>query len=606
MLWCGAAPIVVRGQPRRDLASSFRQEFNSYQWNWRVAVEQPWVAGWKFVLREDFTSSLLALAQQADRWKDDQRLTAALWRPLGMGWSVKAGGRAFRYWDRQSGLANDYSEQELFIGIDAEPSPAFLVQLEAGPKRDVRYTHRDWGGGWRLAGEMRGVEWNGYRQVGLASWDREILGPRRNEDLRFLYRIGRTFQPGTADTIEVRWDRLRRDNYVSPSLDREHFMESAFSFDNRMHYAISDVWSTDVRTAFRYEGVQVRQLLRDGPVRSRRRRESYFQNLLRLRRSGARSQSIVEFLYRARTARYRLPEVEAGTPFSRRLAFVAPDSRSRFFSLGLQHRLAPGTSDSLSVVSRMSRLQYDTPDTNNFDDHDELRIDVAGSWKHYLSRQLKIELRAGIGLYHLVYIFGQRSADNNWNRVFRLAPAVEVRPGREARLLHRFEVSANYVDYDFEDVLGATRSFVYRRFVMGDSAHVGIGRLYRVLAVLQVQLEENGRLYWDTFEERPLIGRKSLRLRLIVRRKFGRNNYLYLGFTYYERREDRFEQAPVGRGYRKAPLRTFISKGPVLGFTLWGRRSSWLQAHVHRQRVSLTGTRSYYTNNIELLLHWGF
>ncbi len=594
---------AAQSQPL-TIGAFFRQEFNTYQWTWTVDWSHAMPGGARFAGTEYFASSLLALAGGADRWKDDQRLTA-LWRlPVGRNAQVLTGARVYRYWDRQSGLLNDYSTQQAFVGLEFRPRTHFLFRGELGPKRDKRFSQKDWGPGWQLLGEIRALPWLEYEQDASLLWQRDRLGPRQNEDLRFFYRLGRVFQPGVADTLDVRWDRYRRDNYMNPELDLENFAESVLATSNKLHYALNETWRAVWRTEFRSGRVEVRQIEAGRVVQRRRRNESDFRNLGRLVATSDRWRGFVEMSYRSAATRYRLPVAEQKTPFSSRLAFVAPDNQSRFLSLATRLAGMLSAKDSVTFGAQVSRLQYDTPDTSNFDDHDEFRVDSFFAWKHYLTANLNVALRAGVGLYHLVYIFGERSADNNWNRVVRLAPSVELRPARGTRLLHRFEVLANYIDYDFERELEGTRSFVFRRFLAEDSLQVGQNRRYGFLAVLRLQTEESGRLYWDEFAERPLTERVARRARLLVRRRLGVRSRLDVGFAYYERRERRFKRRGAGAPYLKEPVGTFISRGPIVAFVFWNRSGSSVQLFAQRQKVSPLAGAVYFANTIELTVHW--
>src|SRR5207249_10396314 len=99
---------------------------------------------------------------------------------------------------------------------------------------------------------------------------------------------------------------------------------------------------------------------------------------------------------------------------------------------------------SVSLTGSVSGIRYDTPSEENFDDHDELFYIAGLTSTHILNRYLTLMLTAGVNLTHLVYLFGERSADNTWNRIFRLAPRVEYRPSPAVQSLNVFGVLANY------------------------------------------------------------------------------------------------------------------------------------------------------------------
>jgi hypothetical protein len=594
----------IRAQEERVLTSSFGQEFNSYRWVWQAFLAQPLGRSCRFSFRQNLSSSLLALGQGGDRWKDDQTLAAELAWPVSGSILLHGGGRALRFWDRQSGLPNDFSRQELFMGTELVRRGVGRARFEAGPAREVRYAREEWGSHWEVVSEVPGFDIGGYAQEGTLTWGGSKVGGRTNQDQHLVYMVGREFLAGSADTIRVGWDRYRHDQYVNAELERERLRGSSLRLENRLQYALPLGAQAILATRYISEAVEVEQLVGGRSARSRARKEGGLANSLFLRRWGGRSKEELELAYQTQEARYLVPQAESHVPFSRSVALVAPDNRWSLLTLASRLALTPSRRDSLTLALRVSKLQYDTPDTNNFDDHDELRVDVNSVWKRRLNPFSILEVRAGAGLYHLVYIFGERSADNQWSRVFRLSPTVELRPSRAVRFRQRFEVMANYVDYDFEEPLQATRSFVFRRFLAEDSLRVDLSASLRLQVALGWQAEENGRLYWQKFEERPLVGRVERRVRIGLRRSFGSRSMLEAGFAYYEREESRFELR--GNGYERVPSGRYIARGPILSFQFWGRGATGIRANLHRQRVSSRLSSPYSTNFITLIARWGW
>ena len=120
--------------------------------------------------------------------------------------------------------------------------------------------------------------------------------------------------------------------------------------------------------------------------------------------------------------------------------------------------------DSLSMMFLISRFQHDTPDSNNFDDRDEYRATAILGYSHWFSPVLRIGFEAKLNLHHLVYIFSERSVNNNWNRILQLASSIKYRPSPMFVWSQQVELSANYTNYDFEELQSQIRSFVFRKF----------------------------------------------------------------------------------------------------------------------------------------------
>ena len=85
-----------------------------------------------------------------------------------------------------------------------------------------------------------------------------------------------------------------------------------------------------------------------------------------------------------------------------------------------------------------------------------------------LPRLQKIVVNMGLGeatvnLNHLVYLRSQRSANNNWERLYALYPALLIRPWDNLTVNQRFSISANYTEYDFEDLFTDIKSNIFRQ-----------------------------------------------------------------------------------------------------------------------------------------------
>jgi hypothetical protein len=149
-----------------------------------------------------------------------------------------------------------------------------------------------------------------------------------------------------------------------------------------------------------------------------------------------------------------------------------------------------------------SLLRYDTPHELNVEDRDEQLFTIGMTTSHHLSQYLDVSFSLGGSLSHIVYLSGDRSANNNINRVLRFAPRVEYRPYKGAVTANTFEVLANYTVYDFEDEAVLIRSFSYRQFSWMDSTIVPLNRRVSLDFFVHLRLYERGQFQWDEFTER--------------------------------------------------------------------------------------------------------
>ncbi len=144
----------------------------------------------------------------------------------------------------------------------------------------------------------------------------------------------------------------------------------------------------------------------------------------------------------------------------------------------------------------------------------------------------------------MVYLLAARSANNNWNRIFRLAPELTYTPSPAMRMVNTFEVLANYTVFDFETLVPTVESYSYRQFAFLDSTSYDMSSSIGLDFLLHVRLYERAQLDWQQFSERPQqyfqevtfspALRYTIQERLVCSagfRSFVQNSYLYSGTT---------------------------------------------------------------------------
>jgi hypothetical protein len=158
--------------------------------------------------------------------------------------------------------------------------------------------------------------------------------------------------------------------------------------------------------------------------------------------------------------------------------------------------------DTLRWTSLVLRQQYDTPDTTNDDDRDELRISnsLVLSWQPSAFMHLSVGTK--LNLFHLVYLFNTRSAENHWNRSLVLWSEVDWFNGPWTSLTSG-RVHANYFDYDFDDLFVENdqprRSFVHRSLEIEEILTHRFSHNWWISARADLRWEDDGQLDWSAF-----------------------------------------------------------------------------------------------------------
>ncbi|MFC1683349.1 hypothetical protein ACFL0G_03995 [Candidatus Zixiibacteriota bacterium] len=119
--------------------------------------------------------------------------------------------------------------------------------------------------------------------------------------------------------------------------------------------------------------------------------------------------------------------------------------------------------DSLGFSGLVARTSNDAPHPDNYNDSDNFSSAIKLTYYHTFSEALTLIGEATVNLNHLVYLRSQRSANNNWERLYALYPALRIQPWDDLIVHQSFSISANYTEYDFEDLFTDIKSNIFRQ-----------------------------------------------------------------------------------------------------------------------------------------------
>jgi hypothetical protein len=582
----------------------FRNELNSYLWQWNLGKQFQVNPRFAISLAEDFRSSMLKLSNEK-KWKDDQNLQMGTRYQISAPWQLVGSLQSISYMDKQTGLNSDIHTHTALAGFQFSPSSRVMVKTGLGPKWDYRFLRKDFGLTYSLDAMARDWDLQTYLNAMTLTLSEDVFKERRNTNSNAAYQVSKSFSAGTADTLRLYSSRRRNDNYTSVTGDFESLRENNKGVQNALGYQLSSMAWMQFHSSLQFRDVEVASYAAERKQKSRKRNDQVAENALLVHVRGRGWHNIWQLTSQSQTQKYDIDVSDLKTPFSQRTAFITPNNSSRRLLLGSEWSVALGRRDSLFAGGSMSRFQYDTPDTNNFDDRDEWRGHLHLIYSRRFSPVLQMEIQSSVNLYHMVYIFGERSADNNWNRIIRLRPGLNYLPNPRLRFYQSFEVLANYMDYDFEGPGISAKSFVFRKFAVDDSLRWSFADRSSLSMDYRLQFEENGQLFWERWSERVMTTRASHWLQ--ARLSFSSRDGLYLspGFTVYTRKEWRHEQNATGIEIINR-VGSFISYGPMLRVKY--APSSTLQVVVDgvRRRVNPEGQRFYYINDLDVHVEWYF
>ncbi len=296
----------------------------------------------------------------------------------------------------------------------------------------------------------------------------------------------------------------------------------------------------------------------------------------------------------------------AGRELEGRLALRIENSQNRYYVDYNEHAyqlrlemLLPGLPglDTLGWQTAYTRQAYDTPDTTNDDDRDEIRLTSTVWFSWSPAPTMRMELGSKVNLFHLVYLFASRSSENHWNRSLIFWTRSDWWSG--AWHLHSFgRVHANYFAYDYDDLLEslgeARRSFVHRSLNLDTQLSRRLGPRWQIQGQTRILQEDDGRLDWGRFlqEVQSDLHQEEWTFRLQVRL---RGWQLWAGGLHHIRLKTYVDPNRAAERWEGA--------GPILGWqTLWSMH--WKISADLRYLQVRDGDREYDLPKFELQVSW--
>ena len=253
--------------------------------------------------------------------------------------------------------------------------------------------------------------------------------------------------------------------------------------------------------------------------------------------------------------------------------------------------------DRFSLSLFHSKLKYDTPSLTNDDDRDELLTILRLRYAKYFTPFFQAFLNLEGTLSHAVYLFASRSANNNINRVLRLAMGGHY-TGAMFSSLNNFEVSANYTVYDFEDISSNLRSISFRQFTATDSTQFKLNGTLSFILTAYVKLTDQGELDWNDFAERP----KRYLQEVFGNPKIGfsfNNAFFAFGLRYFSLRTFNYKEKD------RIPDTRFLSIGPLFEILI-GSNSLYLKLNSWYEFISVNNGADRERLNLIFAMNWKF
>ena len=609
------ASAADSSRDKNFMATNFNRAFDTYTWLGAARYGMS-IGPLTFSLKELFQSTLV---QTDSRRITDQQsfdILGKYWLNSTISSVVKLSSISVS--DNQSiGITNVFSNAG-YGGLEFRPMEHFYVTPLIGFRYEKQSNERDRGMSYALDVDADSLMYDGYNTILDGKFQYDKLSPRVNEFRTLGIHTEKIFFERTRNLFSIVYNRNRRDFYspADPSVSALFHVASNIESRSEDGITASDTLDYNIGNSFlmSFEGnVFTRTIERDtkyriffgntNPVPNTNTQEMKIEGGVQAEYDVANNLSVnVRFVYQERDEQHRiLPEDSISLSSFNSLSKIeeSKNNHSRRALLSSQVTWAFSTFHSVSLTGSSSIIRYDTPSQENVDDHDELFYIVGLITTHHLNRYLDLTITANVNLTHLVYLSGQRSADNTWNRIFQLSPRAVYKPTNSISTINVFEVLANYTSYDFEYPGSPIRSFAFRQFRFLDSTSIALTQKLRIELFSHLRFYERGEFQWAAFAERPLDYFEDKTFIDAIAYNFTPSLLFSVGIRY-------FSQSRFAYTGQERQLQSFLrSIGPLTSI-LWrvsGRTEFSLNGWYEGQSQTGLANRSFANLTMSLSVH---
>jgi len=350
----------------------------------------------------------------------------------------------------------------------------------------------------------------------------EDISPRKNTLRNLQLVITNYFQPEVSNSITAGFIQNRKDFYftadslVSQTFDVANNIqsrtESNYLIQDRLIYNnLYEDFSLDLLGRLNFKSIDRDTRYRLNTLQSSSVFDTRIEEFrIELESSAAYSSDTFDALLRATYAERdekhltkRFEGIDESFYLERSESESDKNNVSLRATVSLSSRWKISKRDYLSLNFFQSKLRYDTPSLDNDDDRDEILSILRLKYSRFINSLFETFITIEGTLSHVVYLFSERSSNNNLNRILALTTGGNYK-GKNISSMNSFTVSANYTVYDFEDLNPNYRSFSYRQFTALDSSSVKIDKNLSLIFYGYAKLSEQGDLKWASFSTKPV------------------------------------------------------------------------------------------------------
>lgn len=608
-VWCSLTaqevPPLVGPLVDSSLAAlRFERNVNTYLWN-ALGAYRYQDRRFSMTMKEQFTSSFIR--GQYGSYRDEQSVSFGLQHALDGPYTAVFDLQSFLLSDQQAFGSSNAGIHSAAAGVAIRPAPNVSITPMAGVRSDQQLQRTDQGWNLRLLGRADSLDAGEYRAAMSGQFNESDLGKRRFKNDGLLVNIASDFSSVSSDSLRVHWSLNRNDFYIpADSIVLRQFgsssnirsrSEDQWGLQNTLNYAFGDglvgsmeveAESRTITNAFAYKPLAVLSAIPFNTEVQEFRIQAGW--LLGYDADGMHAR--VGFRLGERTEKHRIERID-GVDEQYQSSRARDESRldNSAYRTALTADVIAllSASDALGFSGSVSLLQYDTPDTINTDDRDELLVTLQVTERHQFGPTFHGAFTLEATAAHLVYLSSKKSANNSWNRILRLKPELTYQPSERFRMFNAFEVLANYTVFDFESIIPSVKSYSYRQVAFLDSTSYDMTNRIGADVTAFIRVYERGELHWVDFAERPLQRIEEVTVSPQLRYTSDDRWTFTAGFRSFVQK--RYTYTDGKRGFDN----TFISAGPTasIGVTLSSASLVEVRGWKEFQRLSGGAIKEY-------------
>ncbi len=504
-------PIFCKAQTLSN--TSFERFLNTYFWNGNFYSSHQ-LGVWTVSANNNFQSTLINLSERALR--DENEFNLFLRRPINSYSQLRFEGSNYFLSDSRNLFRNRAVSNRAAIGLSVQPSSWSNVEAIGGFKAERQLDQFNSGFLYALRGELFGYQFSNFELSSRVNFAQEFLEPRRNAEKSIFISLNQQYTRANL-LLSGGLSEERRDYFSnvlalqSPTAVIERRIEQNFYTIDSLSYRTFSNLTTRAKVELRR-----RVIIRENSQQFSDLTNGVYDNEIEQLRfltdagftfESTSFQGFAGVLFQQQSETYRPINALSENP----IAIAREQFRNNTFqvatlyfsSIWRQFNAARDTVHSFFISAQLRGFRYDTPDTTNTDDRDEVSYALTLSDSLRLNAYFGLRLAASFAKTNNVFISRERSANNTKNYILRFAPTTVWRVPKKIESVNEFGVLANYTVYDFE-IGSQTRSFSFRQFSFLDSTQFFLNETITLKFLYEQRLYERAELYWNDFSERPL------------------------------------------------------------------------------------------------------